>query len=43
MIVYSYENVWEVSKQLLSKHFSLAGKGVKGQIYKGTLVPQRKR
>lgn len=43
MVAFSYEDVWEVSKQLLSKHLSLAGKGVKGQIYKGTSVPQRKR
>lgn len=27
VIMFSFENVWEVNKKLLSKHFSLAGKG----------------
>lgn len=30
VIMFSFENVWEVNKKLLSKRFSLAGKGGRG-------------
>lgn len=40
VIMFSFENVWEVNKKLLSKRFSLAGKGgggLKGPDLQGHL------